>query len=454
VPSRQASDNRWRTLAGRTPGAPTGTARRQNRAILDFGRGVVLTAACNGISTVAAGLAGITIARSLGPTVRGEYAAVHSWLQVVQLVGDFGLSAATTYFVAHDLNRSRDYLATARALMVAAGIAVMGVGLGVAPVLARGDHALLWGFRFAFVVSLMYFIGAPATSSLLATSLTRWNLAKMVQHLLYLAAIAGLYFSDLLDLMSSIAALAVAMLGQAAVSYHLCRQEGLTGGRFGRSLARPVSRYGFGQLTSAVPGLIANHLDQLALSLTVAPAVLGPYAVANSLVLLTSPLAVAIGNVAFPRLARQLGSASAARLCRWSLLLAAAVSTLVMLVLVLVAPWLIPLVFGPGFQDSIPLIHLLAPGAIFLACGQVCGDILRGLGRPFAVARAQWAAAIAMVALLAVLLPQLHTAGAAIAFTGARLLGLVVFALALRSALADHARSAVVPITIGNQSIE
>jgi O-antigen/teichoic acid export membrane protein len=103
-----------------------------------------------------------------------------------------------------------------------------------------------------------------------------------------------------------------------------------------------------------------------------------------------------------------------------------AVGALSMLVLAGSAFWWVPLVFGPGFRASVPLVWLLAPGGALLACGQVCGDLLRGHGDPLAVARAQTAGAVTTVALLALLLPTFGVAGAAIASTGSAAVALVL----------------------------
>jgi O-antigen/teichoic acid export membrane protein len=65
----------------------------------------------------------------------------------------------------------------------------------------------------------------------------------------------------------------------------------------------------------------------------------------------------------------------------------------------------------------VPLIWILTPGGIFLACGQVVGDLLRGMNRPNFVAGSQWLAAIFTVVLLYALLPSCGVAGAAIAST-------------------------------------
>ncbi len=62
------------------------------------------------------------------------------------------------------------------------------------------------------------------------------------------------------------------------------------------------------------------------------------------------------------------------------------------------AYWLIPLVFGTAYASAVPLLWILTPGGILLACNQVAGDLLRGLGRPGLVAAAEGLAAVCTVA--------------------------------------------------------
>ena len=85
--------------------------------------------------------------------------------------------------------------------------------------------------------------------------------------------------------------------------------------------------------------------------------------------------------------------------------------------LALVAYWLIPLVFGADYRGAVPLLWILTPGAVFLACGQVVGDLLRGRNQPTVVAWSQGLAAVFTVVMLLALLPLIGVAGAAIAST-------------------------------------
>jgi O-antigen/teichoic acid export membrane protein len=174
------------------------------------------------------------------------------------------------------------------------------------------------------------------------------------------------------------------------------------------------------QIAALTPAALNVQLDQLVLSQTVAPADLGRYAIAVSLTSLPIPLVAAIGNVAFPRLAARRAVTEATRRLQLLAVLGSAGLAAGMLVpLALIAYWLIPLIFGEGYRGAIPLLWILTPGAVFLACGQVVGDLLRGRNHPTVVAWAQGLAAVFTVALLIVLLPVVGVVGAAIASTSA-----------------------------------
>ena len=103
-----------------------------------FARSVAGTAGFNFAAAAAGGLGGIIIARVVGSTVRGEYAAVTAWMGVLLLVGGMGQPAAVVYYVARKALRARDYVATSRAMMLATGMVVLAAGILLAPVLGHG----------------------------------------------------------------------------------------------------------------------------------------------------------------------------------------------------------------------------------------------------------------------------------------------------------------------------
>ena len=379
---------------------------------------IARTACFNSASAAAAALSGVIVARTVGPAVRGEYAAVTAWFGALLLAGELGQSAAVCFYVASDPQRARGYVATSRAMMMVTGGCALLAGLVVAPLLAHGNPQVTWAYRIVFCGSVIAFIGTGYTFSLQATSTRRWNLVRISQPALALAMIIAARLLDQLTLATAIGALLVSMAVQLGYAYYCCRRCGLAPGRVEPSLIGPLVKCGLAQLAAITPAAINSFLDQLLLSQLVPPADLGRYAIAASVTTVPIPLVSAIGNVAFPRLAARRGrAASSVRLALTAVLVAAGIASAILLPLAASAYWLIPAVFGPAYRGAVPLLWVLTPGGVFLACGQVVGDLLRGLGRPGQVARAQGATAVGAVVLLIALLPAVGVMAAAIAST-------------------------------------
>ena len=383
-----------------------------------FARLVAQTAGFNIAETAAAGLGAIIIARAVGPTVRGEYAAVTSWFVVLWTIGGMGQNAALCYYVAKDPLRAHNYVATSRTMMLVTGTVALVVGILLAPVLAHGLPSVTLAYRIAFSSSIVAFVGASFIWSLQGRDLHLWNVITLVQPASSMIAVVILWRLHRLTLDTAVTATAVTVLLGLVCAYCACRHVGLAPGRASAALVRPLAAYGTAQIAALAPATLNASLDQLVLSQTVAAANLGRYAVAVSLSLIPIPLVAAIGNVAFPRLAAQHEVTDTThRLQRLSVLVSLGLATAMLAPLAAASYWLVPLVFGSAYRGAVPLLWILAPGSVFLACGGVIGDLLRGRHQPKVVAWAQWIALVFTVVLLLVLLPLVGVYGAAIAST-------------------------------------
>jgi O-antigen/teichoic acid export membrane protein len=332
--------------------------------------------------------------------------------------------------------RADEYLATSRTMMIVSGtVAVVG-GMFLAPVLSHGEQVVTVGYRIAFGVCMVAFIGASYTFALQARDLRRWNLVRVSQPILSLLTISALWRFGLLSLNAAMLVLGATMTLQLLYGYVCCRATELAPGRARVRLVQPLAVYGVAQVAAMTPAALNSQLDQLVLSQTVPAADLGRYAVAVSLTLLPVPLVGAIGNVTFPRLASRQGSPDGdRRLQRLALLGSVVISLIILVPLASAANWVVPLVFGASYRGAVPLLWVLTPGAVFLSCGQVVGDLLRGRNRPIVVAWAQGLAAVATIGLILALLPFVGVYGAAVASTVAYGIALAVMLRALRQAL-------------------
>ena len=417
------------------------------------GKLIARTAGFNMLIAMASGLASLVIARALGPTMRGDYAAITAWFGISCIVGQMGLPAALCFNVAKDPLRARDYVATARAMMLVTGMLALVAGLLIAPVLSQGSPAETASYRIAFGINIVTSVGIAYTYALQPRHLPRWNVVRTIQPVLTLLILCILWFLKLLTLNTALFTLAATSALQFCCSYWNCRQNALAPGHARISLLRPLAAYGISQIAAQTPATLNALLDQLVLSQTVAAAVLGRYAIAVSLTCLPIPLVAAIGNVAFPRLAAQRVATDATqKMQRNAIIASAGIAAAILLPLAAVAYWLIPFVFGAGYRGAVPLVWILTPGAIFLACGQVAGDLLRGRNRPAVVAWAQGLAAIFTVVLLIGLLPIVGVYGAAIASTVAYGAALAVMLRSLRR-LPRHGVGAYRAPSIGKEVV-
>jgi O-antigen/teichoic acid export membrane protein len=406
------------------------------------GKLIARTAGFNMATTMAVGLAGIIVARALGPAGRGEYAAITSWFGISCMVGQMGLPAALCFYVAKDPKRARDYVATSRNMMLTTGTLALTAGLLLAPVLSRGNPYVADGYRIAFGTSIVTYVGIAYTYSLQPGHLMSWNVVRAIQPILSLVIFGILWFLRLLTLNEALIIIGATLALQLVWGYWYCRQHALAPGHGRISSVRPLAVYGIAQIAALTPATLNAQLDQLVLSQTVASADLGRYAVAVSLTSLPIPIVAAIGNVAFPRLAAQRGVTDAThRMQHHAIIASAGIATAMLVPLALVAYWLIPFLFGTAYRGAVPLLWILTPGAIFLACGQVTGDLLRGRNHPAVVAWSQGLAAVFTVVMLVALLPIVGVYGAAIASTVAYGVALAAMLRSLRR-LPRHARGA------------
>ena len=144
---------------------------------------IARTACFNVAATAAAALGGIIVARAMGPTVRGEYAAVTSWFGLLLMAGGAGQPAAVCFYVARYPRRARGYVATSRTMMLTTGTVVLLAGLYGAPLLAHGNPGLTEAYRIAFASSVIAFVGASHIPDGYADALRKMGMTRIMEHM-------------------------------------------------------------------------------------------------------------------------------------------------------------------------------------------------------------------------------------------------------------------------------
>jgi O-antigen/teichoic acid export membrane protein len=152
--------------------------------------------------------------------------------------------------------------------------------------------------------------------------------------------------------------------------------------------------------------------------LLLSPASLGLYVVAVTLSGGVSLVSGAIATVTFPtisqtsnRKSRECQQATLGRLLRINLWATSSAA----IILIVLAPWLVALLFGQGFSGSILATRVLSLAAIVSGSNAILSSSIKGLGEPLISTYAELAGLAATALFLFLLLPTWQIVGAAMA---------------------------------------
>jgi len=403
-----------------------GKAGKQRSFLHNVGRTAAFLLAATTVSAVT----GVLLARWLGPSGRGDYAAVTAYFGLSLLSFELGLGSSVAFHVSK--YKGADYVWTAMGLLIPltllAAVATVVVGVtvfGDSP--SRRASFIILPFAIA-----LSFASAPVTFALLSLDLGSFNLVRLSQPVAFGLLTVGTHHVTTLSVPLVIILMTVALAFQTALAWWLYIRVCSPRGHFVWKHVRPLLRFGILNLSSTAPNAVNGRFDQIVLALVVSSAALGQYAVAVSLSMLAAPLVTAFGYVAFPDLARGERISETIRAATRGSALVSIVSIALILV---AAPFIVPVLFGPGYESVSRLLLVLAPGAAVVTVNQVFGDILRGLGRPGVVAVCESLGVVSTVIGLVLLIPHLGVMGAALTSTATYLF---VFAL-LRHLVSRHA---------------
>jgi O-antigen/teichoic acid export membrane protein len=297
------------------------------------------------------------------------------------------------------------------ALVILAGIVLL-------PVVLRNYPGVVRQCALIFLMTVpVIFLGGYATSFLQGKlDMGSYNLVRCMPGFVYALGLAALTCLRRARLEEVVALQIVGIVACAGVaSALLLQKEGLRLKWSGHA-ALSLSKYGFKTQFESVNSYINQRVDQLLLSLFVAPRELGLYVVAVTLATAVGFFPQAMGIVTLasgsnspPSEARQAISLSFRLSLVWLLLLCTGIF--------IVTPELIGFFFGPKFAGSVLACRILLPGTAFLGLRQVLYEGARALGKPAVPSYAEGLGTLATISALYLLLPRYGFVGAAIAST-------------------------------------
>lgn len=379
-------------------------------------------------------VAGILLARALGPSGRGELAAATILPAFLVVIGSFGMGPAIIYFAASRETGAARLFGTGQWIALLQSFVLVPLGYLALPLFLRHyDQALLATARLYLVtvplgLSALYSVSL-LTGGLHVSSVNALNAVIPVGYVIGIAVMLSTHRLGVrqvvllqlgLNVIVTVAGLLVVALHND-VSLNLDRQ-----------LARAMLRYGSKSQLGTVSQTLNLRLDQALIAGWLPARDLGLYVAAVNSVSLLQAVSQAGRMIFTPRVVRIADSdtkaATIAHMYRQYLVVLLAAGGLLAVVL----PVAIPLVFGQAFVGAILPAYILLLAGVVYAGKEVLSAVLRGLNDPWQASSAEIIALAVTVPGLVLLVPSLGINGAAMGSLLAYIASLVVLERALR----------------------
>jgi len=350
---------------------------------------VALTTATSAFNSVATVIAGIALARALGPSGRGQLAAMLLWASVAVDVASFGIPDSLAYFSAASPLRRRGVAAYCFARLPFIWAFSMLIFFAMASTSRRAAEEIPGEVFVIFVV----WIAARSTSTMILR-LAQGSSDFPLYNFMSLAAQAGpavalflLWRQEMLTLL--IAGLVYTMGLFVVLVLGIWRRNVLAPqATVPTAAAAPAGfwRYSAWSAMSVIARKGNRTVDLFIITLVATAAETGTYAVAVSSSFSIVVVGTAIGVVLLPRTAGAVTPRSRSVVIRSLLKLGGVLVGGLGITYFVLAEVLIPLVYGSSFSAAVPLGRILVLGAAAVAISEITSAALRGVGKPRSVA--------------------------------------------------------------------
>jgi O-antigen/teichoic acid export membrane protein len=380
---------------------------------MSLARGIAITALGNFIPPVAALAAQPILAHSLGVAGRGEVAAATAPVLLGVVVLGLGIPESLTHFAARRA-RMRRTLSSSVAVLTLSGVIGIALTASFAGQLSGHNREL----ATLMIVATSSLIPALFVSGMrgLAAGRQAWTIIAIergISATLRLAAVAILAAAGKLDVLSATVAISSTtfiggivylFLGRVTTSREISEENPVR-----RLPSFPL--YAAQIWIGAAAGILYSRLDQLLITPLAGVYELGLYAVAASVAEVILLINLSIRDVIFAVESENPNDRRAAQAARISTLITGVLGG----VFAIMAPWVVPTLFGAAFKDAVLLTALLILAAICGNPGSVAGAVLSGRGRPGLRSLSLAIGVIVNLAGVILLVPHFGAIGAALA---------------------------------------
>lgn len=327
-------------------------------------------------------ITGVIIARSLGPSGRGELAAILIVVQTAGWIFSLGSAEAVAYHQSRHPQHGGRLIGSWLAIALPLGLLAIPLGEYLLPTLfsAQTQEAIDLGRIYLLLVTVVL-MGIVFNGILLGD---QRFLAYNTMRLLIPAQIAvgyiGLLIFHDLNVEAALIVNAVATITTTIVAALTCI------GRHGVSrphplLLRTTVWYGVKAHGGSLAGFVNARLDLLIIPAFLAAASVGLYSVATNVSSIIGMLTGTVAVVVLPVAARD--AAGSTRVVIRTLHAVLLIGGTLGILLILLAEVALRFVYGASFVDAAPALRILLPGEILGACAAVILSGMLAANRPF-----------------------------------------------------------------------
>lgn len=398
-------------------------------------RATLGTLASGVIGQLALLVSGIVSARLLGVEGRGYLALYVLFPTILVNVLGLGLPQALTYYIAR--NRSLVLAVTRQvyavfvvqvSMIIIFQLAILAVYQSYDP---KMDRAV--GYMTIWVVPGML---AQQYGQSVLQGFSRFlvfNVTRLLMPIGYATAIVVLFVNGngrLVDVaMAWVMATSASALITLVIVVRILKNTVHSLGETAIPGLGSILQFGLKGLFGSASPLEILRVDQFIAGVMLSPTILGLYVAAQSFMTLPRFVGQSVGMVAYPLMAAKSESNKVDIVWRIFRTVFAG-NVIIVISLVVLMPWLLPLLFGQNFEDAVVPGQILLVAALFISVRRVLVEGARGLGFPQISSYAEFSLYPLLILGVFILVPPLGINGLAVSVTlGSGLALLVAFVL-------------------------
>ncbi len=328
-------------------------------------------------------ITGITTARLLGPTARGELATVMLWPVIFSNLGLMGCNWALAREVANDPEHESDRLCSAVAVGLAAASLYFLLGYFLIPFLLPSDRGNLLSLAR---LSLLLIPMDILNQVLLAVDQgrMRWwrfNFVRVSFFISYLILICTIWTAGMAEVRWFVWAFLASQLFTALLRLWI-QKSCFARGKLHLADCRRLLRSGLPYFWATAGNLLTLQIDKILVIGWMSAEAVGIYVVASALGRAQSSLGEALGITSFAIVSNEKNTGSQTQFLTETFRQSTLISSGLGLGLACLIPFVVVPLFGINFSQAIGPAVVLALAASLTTSSNILNQGLRGAGRP------------------------------------------------------------------------